>query len=408
MNILFTVILIIVVAGFLADLILDLLNLNHIDPVLPALLRNRYDPDSYQKSQAYLKEHSLFGILVSVLGFIALLAMILSGGFGWLNNIVASVTIHPILSSLMFFGILGFAADLAGTPFDIYSTFVIEAKYGFNNTTPLTYLLDKFKSWVLALLIGAPLLALIVWLYTVTGHWFWLIAWGTVSLFSILLSFFYSTLIVPMFNRQEPLPEGDLRTAIEEMSRNASFQLSKIFVINGSKRSTKANAYFSGFGSKRRIVLYDTLIKDLPVPQILAVLAHEIGHYKKKHIISTMILSTLQTGVLLFLFSLVAGNPALAGALNISEPSFHISILVFGILYSPVSTITGLFFNSLSRRFEYQADAFAAGLGYPGELGNALISLSEKNLGNLTPHPAYVFVHYSHPPLLARLNRLLK
>ncbi len=406
MNTLFLLILILLTAGFLSDLLLDLLNLNHIRPELPGLLNKKYDPDTYRKSQNYLKEQSRFGVLVSIISFIAVLLMFLLGGFTWLNGLVYSVTSHPVIAALLFFGILGFAADLAGIPFDIYSTFVIEEKFGFNKTTPLTFILDKLKSWLLALIIGAPLMALIIWLYTLTGHWFWILAWVTISFFSILLSFFYSTLIVPLFNKQQPLEEGGLRSAIEEMSRKAGFQLSKIFVINGSKRSTKANAYFAGFGSKRRIVLYDTLINDLTTNQILAVLAHEIGHYKKRHIIATMILSVLQTGVLLFLFSLVAGNPALAAALNIAQPNFHISILVFGILYSPVSILTGLFFNYLSRRFEYQADEFAAKLGYNEDLGNALIGLSEKNLGNLTPHPAYVFVHYSHPSLLQRLKQL--
>jgi len=407
MNILFLFILVLLTVGFFSDLILDLLNLNYIRPELPELLNNKYDPVTYRKSQNYLKEHSWFGILVSVISFIAVLLLLLLGGFTWLNNLVYSVTSHPVPAALLFFGILGFGADVAGAPFEIYSTFVIEEKYGFNKTTPITFFLDKLKSWVLAIIIGAPLLALIIWLYTLTGKWFWLTAWVVISFFSITLSFFYSTLIVPLFNKQQPLEEGDLRSAIEEMSRKAGFQLSKIFVINGSKRSTKANAYFAGFGSKRRIVLYDTLINDLTTGQILAVLAHEIGHYKKKHIILTMILSVLQTGIFLFLFSLVAGNPALAAALNIAQPSFHITVLVFGILFSPVAMLTGLFFNNLSRRFEYQADAFAAKLGYKEDLGDALIGLSEKNLGNLTPHPAYVFVHYSHPPLIARLKQLI-
>lgn len=408
MNTIFLLIIIFLTLGFISDLILDLLNVNHIQPELPNLLAQKYNKETYRKSQSYLKEHSRFGVLVSIISFIAVLLLFLFGGFSWLNNLVFSFSSNPIITALLFFGILGLVSDLAGIPFDIYSTFVIEEKYGFNKTTPQTYILDKLKSWLLALVIGAPLMAFIVWLYTLTGSWFWLLAWVTISFFSILLSFFYSTLIVPLFNKQQPLEEGDLRMAIEEMSRKAGFQLAKIFVINGSKRSTKANAYFAGFGSKRRIVLYDTLINDLTTNQILAVLAHEIGHYKKKHIIFTMILSVLQSGILLFLFSLVAGNPVLANALHIDQPSFHISILVFGILYSPISMITGLFFNYLSRRFEYQADAFAANLGYPEDLSNALIGLSEKNLGNLTPHPAYVFVHYSHPPILHRLQHLLR
>jgi STE24 endopeptidase len=406
MNTIFLLILILLSAGFLADLVLDLINLNHIQPQLPKLLEGRYDSEAYCRSQSYLKENGLFGVLISTLTFAVVLVMFLAGGFTWLNTFVYTITASPVWSALLFFGILGFLSDLAGVPFELHSIFVIEEKYGFNKTTPKIFVVDKLKSWLLALLIGLPLFAFIVWMYSLTGKSFWLIAWAFISLFSILMSFFYSTLIVPIFNKQVPLGDGELRTAIEELSSRAGFQLSRIYIINGSKRSTKANAYFSGFGNKRRIVLYDTLINEMTTPQILAVLAHEIGHYKKKHIIGTMILSVLQTGVLLFLFSLVAGNPALAKALNIAQPNFHISILVFGILYSPLSMLTGLLFNYLSRRFEFQADAFASDLGYKQELGDALINLSEKNLSNLTPHPVYVFAHYSHPTLLQRLQRL--
>lgn len=406
MHALFYTLIIILLAGFISGLILDLLNLAHIQPELPGLVRKNYDPVSYRKSQLYLKEHGRFGILVSALSFIPVILMLVLSGFAWVNDLVYTITAHPVAAALFFFGILGFAADLAGIPFDLYSTFVIEEKYGFNKTTPKTFIQDKLKSWLLAVLLGAPLLALIIWLYTLTGNRFWVLAWIIISTFSILLTFFYSTLIVPLFNKQQLLEEGELRSAIEKMCRNAGFQLSRIYIINGSKRSTKANAYFAGFGSKRRIVLFDTLIDDLTTNQIIAVLAHEIGHYKKKHVITTMILSVLQTGLLLYLFSLVAGNPALAGALSVAQPSFHINVLVFGILYIPVSMLTGLFSNYLSRKFEYQADAFAAALGYKEDLAAALIGLSEKNLGNLTPHPAYVFVHYSHPPLLHRLEHL--
>jgi STE24 endopeptidase len=408
MNTIFLLILILISVGFISDLVLDLLNIKHIKPDLPEAITGRYQQEAYGRSQSYLKEKSRFGVLVSVLGFLALLVLFLGGTFAWLNNLVFSITSSPVWAALLFFGILGLAADIAGIPFELYSVFVIEEKYGFNKTTPGTFILDKLKSWLMAVVLGVPLLALIIWLYTLTGKWFWLSAWVIIASFSILMSFFYSSLIVPLFNRQEPLEDGELKVAIEEMSSRAGFRLDRIFVINGSKRSTKANAYFAGFGKKRRIVLYDTLIHDLDIPEILGVLAHEIGHYKKKHVVATMVLSVLQTGILLFLFSLVAGNPALSQALNISEPSFHISVLVFGILYSPVSMVTGLLFNVLSRKFEYQADAFASGMGYSRELGDALISLSEKNLSNLTPHPAYVFVHYSHPPLLDRLRNLIK
>jgi STE24 endopeptidase len=408
MNTVFLLLLLFLILGYLFDLILDVLNVRNISPDLPRHLAGRYDPDKYRLSQAYLREKSRFGILVSTVGFIAVLLMFLLGGFAWVNAVVNSVTTLPVPAALLFFGILGIASDILSIPADIWSTFVIEEKYGFNRTTPRTFIFDKLKSGLLTLIIGAPLIALVVWLYTLTGSSFWLLAWLVVAIFSVLMAFFYSSLIVPLFNKQQPLPEGDLRSSIEELSLKAGFRLSRVYVIDGSRRSGKANAYFAGFGNRRRIVLYDTLISDMDTEGILAVLAHEIGHYKKKHIPAGMALSIVQTGILLFLFSLFAGNPLLSEALNIGEPSFHVSLLVFGILYSPISMITGMLFNLLSRRFEYQADEYASGMGLGTQLGNALIGLSEKNLGNLTPHPAYVFVHYSHPTLIERLTRLIK
>jgi len=406
MNSLLVIILLILSAGFLGDLILDILNIRNIKPDLPLMLKDRYDQERYTKSQLYLRENGNFGFIVSSLGFVAMMLMFILGGFTWLNSWVMSVTDSPIWAALLFFGVLGLASDLGSTPFDIWSTFVIEEKYGFNKTTPKTYILDKLKSWLLVLLIGVPLAAFIIWIYTMTGSWFWFFAWVVLALFSLFMSFFYSTLIVPLFNKQRPLEEGNLRLEIETLAQKTGFALDKIFVIDGSKRSSKANAYFSGFGRKRRIVLFDTLIQELQEKEILAVLAHEIGHYRNKHVIWTMALSLLQSAFILFIFSLVVDNPALSAALNIPEPSFHIGVLVFGVLFTPVSLVTGLLTNMLSRKFEYQADEYAARAGYAHELGEALIGLSEKNLSNLTPHPAYVFVHYSHPTLLQRLARL--
>ncbi|MFH0761747.1 MAG: M48 family metallopeptidase [Bacteroidota bacterium] len=407
MNSLLVILLVIISAGFIGDLILDILNIRNMKPDLPLILKDCYDRERYKKSQLYLRENGNFRFILSSLGFVVIMLMFILGGFTWLNSMVMSVTDSPIWAALLFFGILGLASDLGSTPFDIWSTFVIEEKYGFNKTTPKTFILDKLKSWLLVLLIGTPLAAFIIWIYTKTGSWFWIFAWVVLSLFSLFMSLFYSTLIVPLFNKQKPLEEGSLRTEIEALATKTGFTLDKIFVIDGSKRSSKANAYFSGFGRKKRIVLFDTLIEELQEKEILAVLAHEIGHYRKKHIIRSMALSLVQSAVILFIFSLVIGNPTLSAALNIPEPSFHIGVLVFGVLFSPVSTLTGLLTNSLSRKYEYQADEFAAQAGFAHELGDALIGLSEKNLSNLTPHRAYAFVNYSHPTLLQRLARLI-
>jgi len=264
----------------------------------------------------------------------------------------------------------------------------------------------KSKSWFIALLVGVPVLGLITWFYYRTGKNFWLYTWGVITLFSVFINLFYSELIVPLFNKQTPLPDGSLRNEIEAFAGKTGFKLKNIYVIDGSKRSTKANAYFSGFGPKKRIVLYDTLQNELTEDEIVAVLAHEIGHYKKKHILFTLIFSIILTGLMLFLFSLVVNNPSLSQALGAKQSSFHLGLIVFGILYSPLSLIIGMFSNHISRRNEFEADRFVRENYISEILANALKKLSVKNLSNMMPHPAYVFFHYSHSPLLGRLEKL--
>jgi STE24 endopeptidase len=299
-----------------------------------------------------------------------------------------------------------FASDIITTPFAYYKTFVIEEKFGFNKTTIKTFILDKIKGWFMLAIIGGGILALIIWFYEATGTHFWLYAWFLVTAFSVFMNMFYSKLIVPLFNKQTPLEEGELRNKIADYAKTVGFKLNKIFVIDGSKRSTKANAYFSGFGSEKRVALYDTLIKDLDDEEIVAVLAHEVGHYKRKHIIFNLFASILLTGLTLYILSLFISNPLLSNALGVSIPSFHIGLIAFGLLYSPISEITGLIMNVMSRKFEYQADNYAKDT-YAGEpLITSLKKLSKNSLSNLTPHPAYVFMHYSHPTLLERIKNL--
>jgi STE24 endopeptidase len=301
-----------------------------------------------------------------------------------------------------------FASDILNTPFSIYDTFVIEEKFGFNKTTPKIYVLDKIKGWLLSAIIGGGILALIVWFYETVGELFWVYTWIAISAFMIFMSMFYSSLIVPLFNKQTPLEEGELKDEIQGFSSKVGFKLQNIFVIDGSKRSTKANAYFSGLGAKKRIVLFDTLIKDLSVREIVAVLAHEIGHYKKKHTLISIVISILQTGITLYILSLFINNPELSKSLGSDIPSFHLGLIAFGVMYSPVSTIIGLAMNIFSRKNEYQADKFADDNFDGEELISSLKKLSRNNLSNLTPHPAYVFFHYSHPTLLQRIRAIRK
>lgn len=405
-NTVFYIIIGILIAGFILERWLDYLNLKNTKDELPEELKDVYDTKRYKESQAYKRTNTRFSFLTSSFNLIVLLLMFFLGGFAWVNDMAYSVSENYIVIALVFFGILMFASDILNTPFDLYDTFVIEEKYGFNKTTPKTYFLDKIKGWLLGAILGGGIFAIIIWFYQLTGKNFWIWAWLLSSVFMIFMTMFYSNIIVPLFNKQRPLEEGELRTAIENFADKADFNLTNIYVIDGSKRSTKANAYFSGLGSKKRIVLYDTLIEDLSTEEIVAVLAHEIGHFKKKHTLTGTVISILQTGLTLFIFSLFLNNPALSEALGVQVPNFHLSLIAFGILYTPITIILGLFVNLFSRKNEYEADRFAASKYSAEPLINALKKLSSKNLGNLTPHPLYVVFHYSHPPLLQRVRAL--
>ena len=405
-EILFWIIIGIIVVDFIFEKYLDYLNTTTMSDVLPDELKGIYDEDKYKKQQAYQKENQRFGLLSSSFSFALTLAMFLFYGFAFVDSLAWGFTSSAILAALFFFGLIMFASGLLSIPFSVYDTFKIEEKYGFNKTTPKTFVLDIVKGWFLGALIGGGLLAIIILIYQKTQNMFWIYAWILVSVFTIFMAMFYSNLIVPLFNKQTPLEEGELRDAIQKFSDKVGFKLDNIFVINGSKRSTKANAYFTGFGAKKRIVLYDTLINDIETDELVAVLAHEIGHYKKKHVIQGLLISLIQTGIVLFIFSLLINNANLSKALGVEVPNFHIGLVAFGILYSPVSFVLGIFMNMLSRKNEYQADEFAAVNYKPEALASALKKLSVTNLSNLTPHKTYVFFHYSHPTLLQRLEHL--
>jgi STE24 endopeptidase len=405
-NIIFFIILIIPVTGFIVERYLDYLNSSMWSDSLPEKLKGICDKEEYKKTQLYQKDNNRLSFWTSSFNLAIIVIMIIAGGFAMIDILARTISTNDVIISLVFFGIIGFASDLINIPFSCYDTFVIEKKYGFNTMTVRTFITDHIKSWFIALLVGIPVLGLITWFYYKTGKNFWIYAWSLITLFSVLINLFYSELIVPLFNKQSPLQDGSLRTEIEKFARKTGFKLKNIYVIDGSKRSTKANAYFSGFGPKKRIVLYDTLQKELTEEEIVAVLAHEIGHYKKKHVLFTLILSVILTGLMLFLFSLVINSPLLSLALGSDKTSFHLGLIAFGILYSPLSLLIGMFSNYISRSNEFEADKFVRENFKPEMLAEALKKLSVKNLSNMMPHPAYVFFHYSHPPLLRRLEKL--
>jgi len=382
------------------------LNAKHFNDPIPDELNDVFDVEEYQKSQAYKRTNYRFGILTSTVSLALTLGFLFLGGFEWVDQIVRSITEAPILMALLFFGIIMIGNDIITLPFSYYSTFVIEEKFGFNKTTPKLFFSDKVKGWLMMTVIGGGILGVIIWFFQLAGTNFWIYAWALVAIFTIFMNLFYSKLVVPLFNKQKPLEQGNLKTKIKAYAKHVGFELNNIFVIDGSKRSTKANAYFSGFGKEKRVTLYDTLINDLEEEEIVAVLAHEVGHYKKKHIIFNLVASILLTGLTLFILSLFINNPDFSYAIGVSRPSFHAALIGFGILYSPISEITGLIMNHLSRKFEYQADNYAK-TTYAGlPLITSLKKLSKNSLSNLTPHPAYVFMHYSHPPLIARIRNL--
>ncbi len=405
-NTVFYIIVGILIAGFILERWLEYLNMKNTVTQLPDELSDVYEPEKYEQSQKYKRVNTQFSFLTSSFSLLLVLLMLFLGGFALVNRLAYEWSENYILVALIFFGILMLGSDLLMMPFSLYDTFVIEEKFGFNKSTLKIFFLDKLKSWLLGALIGGGLAALIIWFYELTGKNFWILAWILMSVFTIFMTMFYSNLIVPLFNKQTPLEEGELRKAIQDFSVTAGFKLDNIFVIDSSKRSTKSNAYFTGLGAKKRIVLYDTLIKDLSVEEIVAVLAHEIGHYKKKHTITGMILGIFQAGLTLFIFSLFLNNPHLSAALDVAKPNFHLSVIAFGILYSPISTIIGLLFNQISRKHEFEADRFAAEKYKAIKLISALKNLTSKNLSNLTPHPLYVKFHYSHPTLLERVRAL--
>lgn len=402
------IILAIIAFDFVFDKILDYLNLKSLNDKLPQEVEGIYDEEKYRKSMAYTKANTSFSFFTSTFSFILSFVLIITGFFGWLDGELRVLYSNEILISLLFFGVLFIASDVINIPFQLYGTFVIEEKFGFNKTTAKTFITDKLKGYLLTAVIGGGILFILLKLVNLFGENFWIWFWAVAAVFMLFVNMFYTSLILPLFNKLSPLEDEELKQSIEDYSRKVSFPLDNIFVMDGSKRSNKSNAFFSGIGRKKKIVLFDTLIQNHSKEELIAVLAHEVGHFKKKHIISGYAISIIQTGFILFILSLMVFNPNLSEALGGQVNAIHLNLLAFGILFSPISEFIGIFMNIFSRKNEYEADAYARET-YKGEaLVDALKKLSVHNLSNLTPHPAYVFFHYSHPPLLQRLRALNK
>lgn len=407
MNIYAVVILVTLLVGFFLNIITDILNLRALRNELPEEFKGVYNAEKYGKSQEYTRTNTKFGFITATFGVIITLIFWFSGGFNFLDQIVRNFELHSIWTGLIYIGILILAKTALSLPFSIYSTFVIEEKFGFNKTTPATFILDLMKGIFLSIILGGPLLAGILAFFNYAGEIAWLYCWMGTTIFILVVQYIAPNWIMPLFNKFTPLEEGKLRSSIEKYAESVKFSLKGVFVMDGSKRSTKSNAFFTGFGKNKRIALFDTLIEKNSADELVAVLAHEIGHYKKKHILKSMIISILHMGVVFYLLSIFLNHQGLFDAFYMEHSSVYAGLIFFGMLYTPIELILSIFLHIFSRKNEYEADRSAANtIDKPQSMIQALKNLSVDNLSNLTPHPFYVFLNYSHPPVLQRIKAI--
>lgn len=400
-------ILIVISLSYTLDLVVTSLNIQALSPELPEEFSDTYNKDEYKKSQDYTRATSKFELVETTFSTLLILLFMLLGGFNILDLFARSFGYGSIITGLIFTFLFLFIFKILALPFSIYSTFVIEEKFGFNQTNAKTYIADLVKSSLLSLLVGGPLLALILWFFETGGQFAWLYCWLGVIAFSSLLQLLAPIIILPLFNKFTPLEDGPLRDKIDQYASDEKFKVTGIFTMDGSKRSTKANAFFTGLGRFKKIALYDNLIDKLAEDELVAILAHEMGHYKLHHIPKNLIASTVQTGIMFYLLSLFIENEGLFQAFSMDHLSIYASLFFFAFLYSPVSLLLSTLFYYFSRKNELQADQYAAqSTRTSHHLINALKKLSQSNLSNLTPHPLYIFLRYSHPPVLERIQAL--
>jgi STE24 endopeptidase len=397
----------VIVLHYLLDTVISLLNIRALSPELPGEFADVYDQEKYRQSQSYTRVTSRFALLENSISTLITVLFLLGGGFNLVDRLVRGFGFGPIITGLLFTGVIMFLAFLLGLPFSIYSTFKIEGRFGFNRTTPKVFAADILKTFLLAVLLGTPVLAAVLWFFDQAGSYAWLYCWVGVVLFGFVLQFLAPVLIMPLFNKFTPLDDGPLKEKIYAYARQEKFTISGIFTMDGSKRSTKLNAFFTGFGRFRKIVFFDTLLEKIDADEIVAVLAHEMGHFKKRHIWKMMGATVAQAGLMFYLLSLFLNNPGLFRAFGMDHISIYASLFFFGFIYSPLSTLISIVFNKMSRSHEFEADRYAAETtGQADRLISCLKKLSLANLSNLTPHPALVVYSYSHPPILQRIAAL--
>jgi STE24 endopeptidase len=407
MNFIGIIILLALLGEFILNITADKLNLSRLQKQIPEPFKDIYDDEQYRKSQEYLRVNTLFGWISSTVDLTLLLVFWFAGGFSILDNWVRSFGMGPIFTGLMFIGILGFLKMLISIPFSIYDTFIIEERFGFNKTTPRTFVMDLIKGLLLAILLGVPILYAILWFFEYAGNIAWLYCWIAVTIYSLIIHYVAPNWIMPLFNKFETLEDGRLKETIFNYARSIKFPLANVYVMDGSRRSSKSNAFFTGFGKNKRIVLFDTLIARHTIEELVSVLAHEMGHYKKKHILKSMILGILQSGIMFYLLSIFISNEGLFHAFYVENISVYAGLVFFGMLYFPLAFFLSLITMAISRKNEYEADWFAiTTTRFKEPMVSALKKLSLNNLSNLVPHPFYVFLHYSHPPVLERIKAI--
>ena len=413
----FLIIIALVVFNYLFSNILDYLNHKNWKDEIPSELKDFYNKKKYKQAKLYALSKNKIGLLSNTTSFLLVISLLVFNGYGYIDQLVNSSSLNLFLpfeintsftKSGFFFLILFTLNLIISTPFSYYNTFVIEENFGFNKTSKSTFFFDIIKSSLLSILIGGALLFLALYLYDSLNDGFWLYLWIGLSLLMVFINMFYADLIVPIFNKLTPLENGELRKKIESYSKEVGYLLKNIYVIDGSKRSTKANAFFSGLGPRKTIALYDTLIEKHTENELVAVLAHEVGHFKKKHVFSGLLMSVIQIGVMTFFFELCLKLPEISLALGGSDVSFHLGLIGFSIIFSPISMMSGILMNYISRKNEFEADSYAKETYNGDDLSLALKKLSVDSLSNIYPHPLYVFFHYSHPPLIKRLRALNK
>ncbi len=407
MNIFAIIILTALLLDFVIGIVTNVLNLKSLSKVVPLEFAGVYDTETYAKSQQYTRVRTQFGFITGTFDLVILLVFWFYGGFNGLDAWIRGFPFNELVSGLIYIIMLMTAKSILSLPFSIYSTFVIEEQFGFNKTTVKTYIMDMLKGILLGAIIGIPLLAGILAFFIYAGDWAWLYAWAAVTGFTLLMQYIAPTWIMPLFNKFTPLEDGELKTEIEKYTQKVEFSLTGLFVIDGSKRSSKSNAFFTGFGKNKRVALYDTLIENHTIKELVTVLAHEIGHYKKKHIVKGMVISIVHSAVLFFLLSIFLKEEGLYDAFYMDQMTVYAGLVFFGMLYAPIEMILSIFMQMSSRKHEFEADAFAVETtGNKEDMISTLKKLSKDNLSNLTPHPWYVFLNYSHPPVLQRIEAI--